>query len=66
MRSRILSDPVDSTPVLKKLLARLNICSKETVVRQYDHEVQGGSVIKPLSGVANDGPIGCRGAAAGA
>ena len=50
------ADPVDSTPLLKKLLARPNICSKEAVVRQYDHEVQGGSVIKPLSGVANDGP----------
>ncbi len=41
---------------LKKMLARLNICSKESVVRQYDHEVQGGSVVKPLSGVTDDGP----------
>ena len=41
---------------LKSLLASLNICSKEYVVRQYDHEVQGGSVVKPLTGVANDGP----------
>jgi phosphoribosylformylglycinamidine synthase subunit PurSL len=39
-----------------KLLARLNICSKEYVIRQYDHEVQAGSVIKPLSGAENDGP----------
>jgi phosphoribosylformylglycinamidine synthase len=46
----------DLTPALHGLLARLNICSKETVVRQYDHEVQGGSVIKPLSGAAADGP----------
>ncbi|HNY49890.1 MAG TPA: AIR synthase-related protein [Smithella sp.] len=43
-------------PELKKMLARLNICSKESVVRQYDHEVQGGSVIKPLVGAQNDGP----------
>jgi len=41
---------------LKEMLSRLNICSKESVVRQYDHEVQGGSVVKPLVGVANDGP----------
>lgn len=41
---------------LKKLLGTLNICSKEYVVRQYDHEVQGISVVKPLTGVANDGP----------
>ena len=38
------------------MLSRLNICSKESVVRQYDHEVQGGSVIKPLVGAENDGP----------
>jgi phosphoribosylformylglycinamidine synthase len=43
-------------PALKKMLSRLNICSKESVVRRYDHEVQGGSVIKPLVGVYNDGP----------
>jgi phosphoribosylformylglycinamidine synthase subunit PurSL len=41
---------------LRNLLGRLNICSKEYVVRQYDHEVQGGSVVKPLTGAANDGP----------
>ena len=41
---------------LLKLLGSLNIASKEWVIRQYDHEVQGGSVIKPLVGVANDGP----------
>ncbi|MCX5848812.1 MAG: AIR synthase-related protein [Deltaproteobacteria bacterium] len=41
---------------LNKMLSRLNICSKESVVRQYDHEVQGGSVIKPLTGAKNDGP----------
>ena len=41
---------------LKALLGRLNICSKEYMVRQYDHEVQGGSVVKPLTGAENDGP----------
>jgi phosphoribosylformylglycinamidine synthase subunit PurSL len=41
---------------LLQLLKRLNICSKEYVVRQYDHEVQGGSVVKPLVGARNDGP----------
>ncbi|HEX9842084.1 MAG TPA: AIR synthase-related protein, partial [bacterium] len=41
---------------LKTMLGRLNICSKEYIVRQYDHEVQGGSVVKPLTGAANDGP----------
>ncbi len=48
--------PDDLGNELKKMLSRLNICSKESVVRQYDHEVQGGSVVKPLTGVCNDGP----------
>jgi phosphoribosylformylglycinamidine synthase len=36
-------------------LSNLNVASKEWVIRQYDHEVQGRSVIKPLVGV-NSGP----------
>jgi phosphoribosylformylglycinamidine synthase len=50
------SEPEDMGRALKEMLSRLNICSKESVVRQYDHEVQGGSVVKPLVGAANDGP----------
>jgi phosphoribosylformylglycinamidine synthase subunit PurSL len=41
---------------LKAILGSLNVCSKEWVIRQYDHEVQSGSVIKPLVGVHSDGP----------
>ncbi len=48
--------PADLGAELAKLLGRLNICSKESVIRRYDHEVQAGTVIKPLVGVANDGP----------
>jgi phosphoribosylformylglycinamidine synthase len=55
-RSPDVPEPADYGKALKAMLARLNICSKESVVRQYDHEVQGGSVVKPLVGVANDGP----------
>lgn len=49
-------DPPDLTDALKKVLSRWNICSKESMIRQYDHEVQGGSVVKPLVGAMNDGP----------
>ncbi|MHC4124366.1 MAG: phosphoribosylformylglycinamidine synthase subunit PurL, partial [Planctomycetota bacterium] len=38
------------------ILGCYNVASKEWVIRQYDHEVQGNSVIKPLTGVDNDGP----------
>jgi phosphoribosylformylglycinamidine synthase len=50
------AEPDDMGLALKKMLSRLNICSKESVVRQYDHEVQGGSVVKPMVGITNDGP----------
>jgi len=50
------SAQVDPNEALLTLLSRYNICSKESVIRQYDHEVQGGSVIKPLCGIALDGP----------
>ena len=42
--------------LLKSMLGRLNICSKEYIIRQYDHEVRGGSAVKPLVGVKRDGP----------
>ena len=41
---------------LSKVLSSYNVASKEWVIRQYDHEVQGTSVVKPLTGVTNDGP----------
>ena len=41
---------------LKAILGSLNVCSKEWIIRQYDHEVQAGSVVKPLVGVHRDGP----------
>lgn len=52
-----IPEPSDSHgELLKRVLGRLNVCSKEYVVRQYDHEVQGGSVVKPMVGVKRDGP----------
>ncbi|MBI4440638.1 phosphoribosylformylglycinamidine synthase [Candidatus Woesearchaeota archaeon] len=38
------------TEQLLQLLGRHNVCSREFISVQYDHEVQGGSVIKPLQG----------------
>ncbi len=46
----------DYTDDLKSILGSLNVCSKEWIIRQYDQEVQAGSVVKPLVGVQNDGP----------
>ena len=47
---------IDFTESLQQILGSLNVASKEWIIRQYDHEVKGGSVVKPLVGVANDGP----------
>ncbi len=47
---------IDAESALLRILGSPNVASKEWVVRQYDHEVQGTSVIKPLVGVHNDGP----------
>jgi len=48
--------PKDLTGQLKNILGHWNVCSKEWVIRQYDHEVQGATVIKPLTGKNCDGP----------
>ena len=42
--------------ILRDILAHPNVASKEWVIRQYDHEVQGRSILKPLQGVREDGP----------
>jgi phosphoribosylformylglycinamidine synthase subunit PurSL len=46
----------DLTAILMDLMGRWNICSKERLIRQYDHEVQAQTVVKPLIGADNDGP----------
>ena len=65
-RKAVWKEPVLSEPSLperhefgsdlKNILGSWNVCSKEWVIRQYDHEVQGGSILKPLVGAHNDGP----------
>ena len=40
----------DLTETFHSMLERLNIASHEFISKQYDHEVQGGSVLKPLQG----------------
>ena len=46
----------DLTASLCMALSHYNVASKESVIRVYDHEVQGTSVIKPLVGISTDGP----------
>ncbi|MBU8914057.1 MAG: phosphoribosylformylglycinamidine synthase subunit PurQ, partial [Spirochaetales bacterium] len=58
-RAPIAGDPASPDAVKSALLALLadpNIAGKEHLVRQYDHEVQGGSIVKPMCGLHADGP----------
>lgn len=41
---------LDYNDISLRLLASLNICSKECVIRRYDHEVKGKTIVKPLMG----------------
>ncbi len=49
-------DKDDLTEDLKEILRSPNVASKEWVIRQYDHEVQAKTTIKPLQGKNCDGP----------
>jgi phosphoribosylformylglycinamidine synthase len=44
------NEPVDFEEYLLGVLSAPNIASKESIIRTYDHEVQGNTVLKPLQG----------------
>jgi phosphoribosylformylglycinamidine synthase II len=48
----VLGEPQDHLGLLLEMLDRPNLCAREWITRQYDHEVQGTSVLKPLTGRA--------------
>ena len=50
------SNTVVLSQTLLDLLAHPNIASKSSTIRIYDHEVQGGTLVKPLTGKEDDGP----------
>lgn len=55
-KSSITEWPRDFGPLLLEVLSDPTVSSKENLVRQYDHEVQGRSIIKPFVGPKADGP----------
>jgi phosphoribosylformylglycinamidine synthase II len=44
------AEPADLTETLLQLLGAPNIASKEAIIRTYDHEVKGNTLLKPLQG----------------
>jgi len=55
-RKITFSKPRDFNKMLLDIVGSLNCSSREWLVREYDHEVQGASVIKPFAGVCKNGP----------
>jgi phosphoribosylformylglycinamidine synthase II len=47
---------VDWNEELKKVMADFAIVSREPIIREYDHEVQGNTMLKPLAGASGDAP----------
>lgn len=41
---------------LREIMSDFAIVSREPIIREYDHEVQGNTVLKPLAGAAGDAP----------
>jgi phosphoribosylformylglycinamidine synthase len=56
LKEPVLGPPEGHRRILLTMLSRPNIASKEWIVRQYDHEVQGTSVVKHLVGTERDVP----------
>jgi phosphoribosylformylglycinamidine synthase len=52
----VVGHQIDPDDALLKLLAHPSLRSNEDVIRTYDHEVMGGTVIRPYDGVELDGP----------
>lgn len=52
----VMAEPADLGRVLHEMLASPNLSSREWIQRQYDHEVQGGSAVKFMTGRDRDVP----------
>ena len=48
--------PARAKEILLQMLSHPSIASKERIVRTYDHEVRGGTLVRPFIGPHMDGP----------
>ncbi|MAS96808.1 MAG: phosphoribosylformylglycinamidine synthase subunit PurL [Verrucomicrobiales bacterium] len=58
LRTEPVEAPILESPgeTLKEILSDFAIVSREPIIREYDHEVQGNTVLKPLAGATGDAP----------
>ena len=54
--TKIPKNQTDWIKILQEVLSDGNICSKEPILRMYDHTVQGTSVLQPFAGEFYDAP----------
>ncbi len=47
---------IEGNALLQEVLADFAIVSREPIIREYDHEVQGNTLLKPLAGASGDAP----------
>mgnify|MGYP000002916572 FL=1 len=50
------AEPEEWAEVYGRVMAHLNVCSREPIIRMYDHGVQGTNALPPLGGVDLDAP----------
>lgn len=55
-RTATVADPMALTSSLKLLLQDFAIVSREPIIREYDHQVQGNTLLTPLAGATGDAP----------
>ena len=48
--------PRNYETMIEKVISHPNVCSKEPILRVYDHNVQGSTALHPLAGVNFDSP----------
>ncbi|MBI2327309.1 phosphoribosylformylglycinamidine synthase subunit PurL [Candidatus Curtissbacteria bacterium] len=56
IKEKLPAKNIDLENIWQKIMSHGNVCSKEPIVRMYDHTVQGTSSLPPLCGVNQDAP----------
>ncbi|MCB1077509.1 MAG: phosphoribosylformylglycinamidine synthase subunit PurL, partial [Verrucomicrobiae bacterium] len=50
------AETTELADLLRKVISDFAVVSREPIIREYDHEVQGNTVLKPLAGASGDAP----------
>ncbi|MBI2594440.1 phosphoribosylformylglycinamidine synthase [Candidatus Curtissbacteria bacterium] len=56
IKTRLPKEPKNLESIWLKVVSHGNVCSKEPIIRMYDHTVQGTNALHPLAGVGQDAP----------